>query len=59
MRLKHIRMIAAMYMSVDLLSKNLAWDLNAQDLKKTHNCQNWGVGACMGIGDCVGQYGIN
>ena len=30
--------------------------LYAQDLKKPHNSQNWGVGACVGMGDCVGQY---
>ena len=25
---------------------------------KPQNCQNWGVGACSGMGACSGQYGI-
>ena len=25
--------------------------------EKPQNCKNWGVGACMGMGACLGQYG--
>ena len=29
-----------------------------KDLKKSLNCQNWGVGACTRMGACPGQSGI-
>ena len=29
-----------------------------ENLEKPQNCQNWGVGACSGVGACLGQYGI-
>ena len=28
-----------------------------ENLEKPQNCQNWGVGACLGMGACSGQYG--
>ena len=28
-----------------------------ENLEKPQNCQNWVVGACTGIGTCLGQYG--
>jgi len=28
-----------------------------ENLKKPQNCQNWGVGACVGVGACPGQCG--
>ena len=28
-----------------------------ENLKRPQNCQNWVVGACTGIGTCLGQYG--
>ena len=28
-----------------------------ENLEKPHNCQNWGVGTCTGMGTCSGQYG--
>ena len=29
-----------------------------EDLINQQNCQNWAVGACVGMGACPGQYGI-
>ena len=28
-----------------------------ENLKKPQNHQNWGMGACSGVGTCSGQYG--
>ena len=43
----------------DLLRKILAWWVVTQrTLRKPQNCQNWGVGACVGMGACLGQYGM-
>ena len=28
-----------------------------ENLEKPLNCQNWRVGACLGMGACSGQYG--
>ena len=28
-----------------------------ENLEKPQNHQNWGVGACTGMGACLGQYG--
>ena len=40
------------------LHKNFAgWAFYMEDLKKLQNCQNWGVGACAGMGTYPGQYG--
>ena len=42
----------------DSLRENLArWAVTWRILKKTQNCQNWGVGACSSMGACSGQYG--
>ena len=59
--LKHIRMIAAMYVtSADLLLVHYARILDGgqqhRELQKTTNCQNWRVGTCAGMGDWPGQY---
>ena len=42
----------------DSLRKNLAWWAVTWRTSKNHKtCQNWGVGACMEMGTCTGQYG--
>ena len=43
----------------DSICKNLAWWVvtRTENLEKPQNCQNWGVGACSGMGACSGQYG--
>ena len=43
----------------DSLCKNLAWwaVTRRSSKKQTQNCQNWGVGACAGMGAYPGQYG--
>ena len=28
-----------------------------EELATSQNCQNWWVGTCMDIGNCLGQYG--
>ena len=38
--------------------KNLAWCAVTQRTLKSHNCQDWGVGTCAGMGACPGQYGM-
>ena len=43
----------------DSLRKNLTWwAVTQRTLEKPQNCQNWGMGACMGMGTFPGQYGI-
>ena len=42
----------------DPLHKNLSWwAVTRRTSKNPHNCQNWEVGACTGMGACLGQYG--
>ena len=40
----------------DSICTNFMVDITCRTQKT--NCQNWAVGACVGMGTCPGQYGI-
>ena len=48
--------VSSVDLPTDSICKNLVWWAVTREPRKQQNCQNWGVGAYLGMGACSGQY---